>query len=92
MTTEQMKNIIKEEYHKIQQDLYQEMLDERAFEAKCKDLPEIIEEEEELEEISAVSTGSVQGTAGNNNDEESLIREEDLVEKIMNMLLQKENK
>jgi|TARA_R110000744_G_scaffold152231_4_gene266195 hypothetical protein len=92
MTTEQMKNIIKEEYHKIQQDLYQEMLDERAFEAKCKDLPERIEEEEELEEISAVSTGSVQGTAGNNNDEESLIREEDLVEKIMNMLLQKENK
>ena len=86
MTTEQMKNIIKEEYHKIQQDLYQEMLDERAFEAKCKDLPERIEEEEELEEIS------VQGTAGNNNDEESLIREEDLVEKIMNMLLQKENK
>ena len=68
------------------------MLDERAFEAKCKDLPERIEEEEELEEISAVSTGSVQGTAGNNNDEESLIREEDLVEKIMNMLLQKENK
>ena len=92
MTTEQMKNIIKEEYYKIQQDLYQEMLDERAFEAKCKDLPERIEEEEELEEISAVSTGSVQGTAGNNNDEESLIREEDLVEKIMNMLLQKENK
>tara|TARA_R110000796_G_scaffold78701_1_gene175380 strand:+ start:5434 stop:5712 length:279 start_codon:yes stop_codon:yes gene_type:complete len=92
MTTEQMKNIIKEEYHKIQQDLYQEMLDERVFEAKCKDLPEKVEEEEELEEISAVSTGSVQGTAGNNNDEESLIREEDLVEKIMNMLLQKENK
>ena len=37
----------------------------------AKIFPERIEEEEELEEISAVSTGSVQGTAGNNNDEES---------------------
>ena len=105
MTIQEIEQIIREEYYKIEEDLYQEVYSEKQRKWACAQLGDDFKGEKSLtkkqakemctgpmkKEISSMGSGAVAGTSGK-KEKETLIREEDLVEKIMNILLQKENK
>tara|TARA_R110002020_G_scaffold200272_3_gene402406 strand:- start:177 stop:482 length:306 start_codon:yes stop_codon:yes gene_type:complete len=101
MTVEEIKQIIKEEYFKIQQELYQEVYSEKQRRWACAQIskpasqrPEGLSKEEAEEmckgpmkkETSASAAGSVAGSSS------KPLSREDLAEEIMNILLNKESK
>jgi|7_EtaG_2_1085326.scaffolds.fasta_scaffold01795_8 hypothetical protein len=104
MTVNEIKQIIKEEYLKIEEELYKEVYSDKQRAWACAHLGDDFKGEKELtkkqakemctgpvkKEISSMGSGAVSGAPGAIK-KDKLIREEDLIEKIMNILISKEN-
>ena len=104
MTIDEIKQIIREEYSKIKEELYKEVYSDKQRAWACAHLGDNFKGEKELtkkqakemctgpmkKEISSMASGAVSG-APSAIKKDKLIREEDLIEKIMNILISKEN-